>query len=146
MRLPGLGPGAEHHLRPGLFGQVPMSRYEIGVHMGFQDVLQAVPLVLEYGQVQVDVPLGIDDSRLPRVFVSQEIGSMGQAIEIELLEYHRTPWDISLRKMIRPNVKVRKARAVLRPCPGILPPRDCPSRTPAMDREVKSRMEGQFQG
>src|SRR5262249_4225472 len=68
--------------------QLEMAGDEVGVQVREEHVrdLQAV-LVCE-GEISIDVTLRIDDRRDPRLFVADEIRSVCQAVQIELMKNH----------------------------------------------------------
>jgi hypothetical protein len=75
-------------------------RDEIGVQMS-QDYVFDLQLILS-GELQIslDVPLRIDDGSCARLFVTNKVGSVREAIEIELLEDHASLYWIAARRKI----------------------------------------------
>jgi hypothetical protein len=61
---------------------------EIGVEMGEKDVFDLQIVLCGEGQVTIDVALGIDHGGDARLFVADEVGGVGQAVQIELMEDH----------------------------------------------------------
>ena len=65
-----------------------MASDKIGVEMGQKDVLDLQGVLTSERQVDVDIALRIDDRSDPSDFVTDQVGGMGEAIQIKLLENH----------------------------------------------------------
>src|ERR1019366_4580347 len=70
-------------------GQLFVSRDEVGVQMGLEDVANLKLLLLRRFQVDLDVTLRIDDDSF--AFRFEEIRSMRQTTQIKLFEVHGPP-------------------------------------------------------
>jgi len=87
-----------------------MTGDEVGVKVRQKHVRDAQIVPGGEGQILVDIPLGIDDGGDTGVLVADEIGRMGEAIEVELLQEHGCI-----------IFEVHGVRAVLRGSQGSLP-------------------------
>ena len=85
----GLRPGAEVDLRAHAIAQLEVACQEVGVQMREQHMLDPAAAALGVGDVVVYVPLWIDDRRDAGCLVGDQIGRMGEAAEVVLLEDHR---------------------------------------------------------
>jgi len=65
-----------------------MAGDKIGVKVGEENVLDLEVVFAGEGKVTVDVALGIDDGGDAGGFVGDEVGGVGETVEIELLEEH----------------------------------------------------------
>ena len=63
---------------------------EVRVQMGEEDVADRETMLPGEGDVTIDVALGVDDRGDLGFFVGDQVGGMGEAPEIELLEDQRT--------------------------------------------------------
>ena len=86
VREPGCGAGAHVDLGAGAGGQLAVAGDEVGMQMGFDDVLDLEVVLAGGVEVDFDVALGIDDGG--DAFGTQHVGGVGQAAEVELLEVH----------------------------------------------------------
>jgi hypothetical protein len=75
--------------RPEAVPQLEMSGEEVRVEVGEEDMLDAHPPLLRHRDILVDVPLGVDDHGGPASLVAEEVGRMGEAAQVELMEEHR---------------------------------------------------------
>ena len=87
-RILGLGGRAQVDRRAGTIAQLEMTRDEVGVQVGQQDVFDREAVLRRKGEVLVDIPLGIDDGRDMGELVTDQVRRVGEAPEIELLENH----------------------------------------------------------
>jgi hypothetical protein len=93
VRKHGAGLGADHDLRSGSSGELAMPANEIGVQVGLDHVLDAKAFARCFVNVLIDIALRIDNRRLAAV--SDQIRSVREAAEVELLEEHiRLPFAI----------------------------------------------------
>jgi hypothetical protein len=65
-----------------------VARNEIRVQMSQNYVLDLQLILSCELQISLDVSLGIHNGSCARLFVTDKVGSVGEAIEIELLEDH----------------------------------------------------------
>jgi hypothetical protein len=72
-------------------GQLQVPGQEIGVHVGLDDVVDAQPAGGRVVQVVLDVPPGVHHGRAPGGLVADQVGSLGQAVEVVLDEFHGYP-------------------------------------------------------
>ena len=79
-------PGSEDDLCPRALRQLDMAAHEVGVQVRLHDVADGEALRVRLGHVLFDVALGIDHRGL--ALGADQVGSVGQAAEIELLEVH----------------------------------------------------------
>ena len=77
---------AENHAGAGASGELLMAGDEIGVEMGFDDVLDREAVLLRFPNINIDVAPGIDNRSL--AFGTDEVRRMCETTEIELLEVH----------------------------------------------------------
>ena len=82
--------GTEIDCGTGAVTQLQMSGHEVGMKMGQEDVLDLKFMFGGELEIPIDIALWIDDGCDRRLFVSDNIGSMGQAIQIELFKDHQT--------------------------------------------------------
>ena len=91
-----LGPrgGAQIDRRAGAIAQLEVAGDEVGVEVGEEDVRDPQAVLGGEGEVLIDVALRVDDGRRVRLLVADEIRRVCEAIQIELLQDHRTalPW------------------------------------------------------
>ncbi len=78
---------AEVDAGSGALGKLVMAGDEVGVEVGFDDVLDAEILLAGEVEVEVDVALGVDDGG--DTFAGDDVGGVGQAAEEELLNEDR---------------------------------------------------------
>ena len=83
--------GAEIDGRADAIAQFEMPGDEIGVEMGEEDVLDGEGVFGGEGEVLIDVALRIDNGGGAGCLVANEVGSVRQARQIELLEDHFAP-------------------------------------------------------
>ena len=74
-------------LRSGTLGKLEMAGDEIGVQVGLDDVFDLPPVAGRRLEVDIDIPLGIDDRR--NAFRPHRIGCVRQASQIESLNPYR---------------------------------------------------------
>ena len=72
-------------------GQLQVPGEKIGMHVRLDDVVDAQPAGGRVIQVILDVPPGIHHGRVPGGLVADQIGSLGQAFEVVLDEFHGPP-------------------------------------------------------
>ena len=89
MREPGCGAGAQVDVGAGAGGQLAVAGDEVGMQMGFDDVLDLEVVLAGGVEVDFDVALGIDDGG--DAFGTQHVGGVGQAAEVELLDGNDFP-------------------------------------------------------
>ena len=65
-----------------------MAGDEVGVKVGEEDVLDLEFILGGEGDVLIDVALRIDDRGNAGLFVTDEVGGVGEAAEVELFEDH----------------------------------------------------------
>jgi alkyl hydroperoxide reductase subunit AhpC len=78
---------SEVDARPGALRKLVMTRDEVGVQVRFDNVLDLQALLLGGVYVDIDVALRVNHGRNP--FRTDEVGSMGQTTEKELLHQNR---------------------------------------------------------
>ena len=82
----GSGPGSQIYARPGALGKLAMAGDEVSVQMRLNNMLDLPPVAGRRLQVDVNIPLGIDDGRhAPR---ANRVGGVGQTTQIEALNLH----------------------------------------------------------
>ncbi len=82
---------AEIDGRARAIAQLQMAGDEIGMQMGQEDVPDGERVFGGEFHVLIDVPLRIDNGCRARRFVSNQVGGVRQARQIELLEDHTLP-------------------------------------------------------
>jgi hypothetical protein len=87
----GLGFRAEVDGGADAITELEMAGDEIGMEMGEEDMLDLEVLIGCEIEIVVDVSLRVDDGGDARGFIGDQIGSVGETIEVELLEDHAGP-------------------------------------------------------
>ena len=72
----------------GGLGQLQVSGDEVGVEVGVDDSDDAQPVLAGLLQVHLDVAARVDHHRLPGAGVPDQVGGLGQAVEVVLREVH----------------------------------------------------------
>src|SRR6185503_15177035 len=83
---PGVGLFTEDDLRARAGGELLVTADEIGVQVGFDDVLDLEPVRGGFGEIFIHVSLRIDDGGF--AIRADQVRSVGQTSQIELLEIH----------------------------------------------------------
>src|SRR5215813_3117416 len=86
MRNCGSGLSPKNNFGAGTRGQFPMTADKVSVQMRFDHILDLQTIGGGFRQVLIDIALGIDYYRL--AIRTDQVGSMSQTVEIELLEIH----------------------------------------------------------
>ena len=73
----------------GRLGQFEVAGKEVGVEVGLEHQLDGEALGLGVTEVLVDVAAGVDDHGPPSALVTDQVGGLGQAVEVVLGEDHR---------------------------------------------------------
>lgn len=76
--------------RCGAIAQLKVAGDEIGIEMGQEDVLDSQIVFGGECEIAVHLTLRIDDGRDAVLAVADDLGGMGEAIEIKLFEDHGT--------------------------------------------------------
>jgi hypothetical protein len=75
----------------GRLGELEVTGEEVGVEVGLDDQFDRHPRRLGVGEVLRHVALGVDHHRSPCRFVADEVGRVGQALQVVLIEQHGPP-------------------------------------------------------
>src|SRR5262245_14233497 len=81
------GSRADIDLRSGAFRKFAVSRHEVGMDVSLDDVFDLPPFAGCRLEVDVDIALGIDDSR--EAIGPDHVGGVGQTAQIESLDLYR---------------------------------------------------------
>jgi hypothetical protein len=100
-RILGPGPGAEINADTGPVTQLQVAGDEVGVKMRKEDVLDSQAVFGREGEVLIDITLRIDDRCRVGAGVADEIRSVGQTIQIKLLQDHRALLRLPLPDYLR---------------------------------------------
>ena len=76
--------------RAGAIAQLEVAGNEVGVEVREEDVLDPQAMLGGEREVLIDVTLRVDDGRRARLLVADQIRGVREAIQIELLEDHRS--------------------------------------------------------
>ena len=85
----GLRPAAVADPRPRGRGELQVPGEEVGVEVGVDDTDDAKAVRGRVVQVVLDVPARVDDDRLPGGRVPDQVGGLGEAVDVVLGEHHR---------------------------------------------------------
>ncbi len=84
----GLGAVAVADPGAGAVGEFEVAGQEVGVEVGVDDADDGQAARHGVGEVLVDVPTGVDDHGLAGALVGDQVGGLGEAVEVELGEVH----------------------------------------------------------
>ena len=88
----GLGAGAVADPGAGGLGEFQVAGHKVGVEVRVEDALDAQAVGRGVVQVLRDVPARVNHDGTPGFFVAQEVGGVGQATKVVLLENHDDPF------------------------------------------------------
>ena len=89
-----LGPGAEMDGRADPLRELEMTRHEVGMKVGQEDVANLERLAFGVLEILVDVALRVHDGRDAGRLVRDQVGGMGQTAEVVLFENHWSGWPL----------------------------------------------------
>ena len=92
----GFGNRGVADLGPGGGGEFQVPGEEVGVEVGLDHHLDGEASGLGIGEVLGDVALWVDDDRPAGGLVTDEVGGVGEALEVVLLEFHRNSFVVYL--------------------------------------------------
>ena len=84
----GLGDRGVHDRCPGGLGQLEVTGQEVGVEVGFDDEFDRVAELLGIGKILGHVTLWVHNDCAPGGFVSDQVRSVGEAVQVVLGEFH----------------------------------------------------------
>ncbi len=85
-RVVGLRTGAQMDLGAGAIAKLEMAGDEIGVKVRKEHVADPAAEPVGVLEILVDVALGVDDSRLANLRIGDQVGGVGEAAEVVLLQ------------------------------------------------------------
>ena len=87
----GFGGGPQANGGAGAVAKFQMSRDEVGVKVGEEDIFDLQFVLVGECDVLVGVALGINHDGLAGLLVANDVGRVGEAWEVELFEDHFSP-------------------------------------------------------
>ena len=100
----GLGARTEMDDRARAVAQFQVTGHEVGMEVSKEDVADLEAKTLGLSQILLYVALGIDDNGRRARFVAEQIGRVGQAAQVILLQNHMAVYSLAPRKAPGSNI------------------------------------------